>query len=165
MRCASYSRGFTRRKSRNPKFFSARTTCAMLTRSWGSWSTTTTLIASSHQLQDPEPIPVLPVPPHPDPSVAAPPHELPRAPHPARQHLVDDHVEADAAADVRAAPVGRRDRRRGAIPHISAAPRAADPLRPPSRAPPTPPQPTAAPPPGHDQPSAHRTLFGGAHET
>src|SRR2546422_10968886 len=44
MRCASYSRGFTRRRSRNPKFFSARTTCAMLTRSWGSWSTTTTLI-------------------------------------------------------------------------------------------------------------------------
>src|SRR3989475_7140677 len=115
MRCASYSRGYTRRKSRTRKFSSARTTCAMLTRSGGSWSTTTTLIASPHQLQDPEPIPVLPVPPQPDPSVAAAPHELPRAPHAARQHLVDDQVEADAAADVRAAPVGRRDRRRDAI--------------------------------------------------
>src|SRR5207244_1087580 len=135
----------------------------MLTRSWGSWSTTTTLIASSHQLQDPEPIPVLPVPPQPDPSVAAAPHELPRAPHAARQHLVDDQVEADAAADVRAAPVGRRDRRRDAIPHISAAPRAADHLRPSSRARATHPQPTAVPPLGHDQPSGHRTLFGGAH--
>src|SRR2546426_4926944 len=163
MRCASYSRGFTRRKWRTPKFFSARTTCAMLTRSWGSWSTTTTLIASSHQLQDPEPIPVLPVPPQPDPSVAAAPHELPRAPHAARQHLVDDQVEADAAADVRAAPVGRRDRRRDAIPHISAAPRAADHLRPSSRARATHPQPTAVPLLGHDQPSGHRTLFGGAH--
>src|SRR3989475_8266 len=163
MRCASYSRGFTRRKSRNPKFFSARTTCAMLTRSWGSWSTTTTLIASPPPPRDPEPIPVLPVPPQPDPSVAAAPHELPRAPHAARQHLVDDQVEADAAADVRAAPVGRRDRRRDAIPHISAAPRAADHLRPSSRARATHPQPTAVPLLGHDQPSGHRTLFGGAH--
>src|SRR5213593_4384473 len=183
-RYGSYSRGLTRRRSRNPKFLSARTTCAMLTRSWGSWSTTTTLMRprnqmrsaecgvrnvkvgvalSSDELQDPEPIPVLPVPPQPDPSVAAAPHELPRAPHAARQHLVDDHVEADAAADVRAAPVGRRDRRRDAIPHISAAPSAAYHLRPSSRARATHPQPTAVPPLGHDQPSGHRTLFGGAH--
>src|SRR5436309_12673940 len=44
MRCASYSRGLTSRRSRKPKFLSARTTCAMLTRSWGSWRTTAMLM-------------------------------------------------------------------------------------------------------------------------
>src|SRR3989454_133489 len=117
----------------------------MLTRSWGSWSTTTMVIApiglgplvpncavgrrlsattgadptadgrwltadgaSSDELQHPEPLRILPVPPQPDPSVAAAPDELPRAPHAAREHLVDDQVEADAATDVRTTPVGRR---------------------------------------------------------
>src|SRR5207237_348955 len=86
-RYGSYSRGLTNRRSRNPKFLSARTTWAMLTRSWGSWSTTTIIacphkrasaecgirnaewqgevryrravhsaLASSHQLQGPDPL-------------------------------------------------------------------------------------------------------------
>src|SRR5256885_1347732 len=40
MRWAAYSRGLTSRRSRSSKFFRARTTCAMLTRSWGSCKTT-----------------------------------------------------------------------------------------------------------------------------
>src|SRR2546426_3308816 len=168
----------------------------MLTRSWGSWSTTTTLIDqvriadcglrnckersfagrrrplqsaihnpqsafdSSDELQDPEPIRVLPVAPQPDPSVAAAPHELPRAPHAAREHLVDDQVEADAAADVRATPLGRRDRRRDAIPRVGAAPGPAYHLRPAgSRARAAHAQPTGVAPLGYDQPARHRTLF------
>src|SRR2546422_7939139 len=39
-----------------------------------------------------------------------------------RSHLVDDQVEADAATDVRTTPVGRRDRRRDAIPGVGTAP-------------------------------------------
>src|SRR6266550_1761128 len=39
-RYGSYSRGLTNRRSRNPKFLSARTTWAMLTRSRGSCRTT-----------------------------------------------------------------------------------------------------------------------------
>src|SRR5437879_6094706 len=132
----------------------------MLTRSWGSWSTTTTLIASSHQLQHPEPLRILPVAPQPDPSVAAAPHELSRAPHTAREHLVDDQVEADAAADVRATPLGRRDRRRDAIPRVGAAPGPAYHLRPVgSRARAAHAQPIGVAPRGDDQPARHRTLF------
>src|SRR5690348_9360275 len=92
-RYASYSRGLTRRRSKNPKFLRARTTWAMLTSSCGSWSTTTTLMGSSHQLQYPEALRFLPVPSQPDPPVAAAPHELTAAPLPAREHFVDQEVE------------------------------------------------------------------------
>src|SRR5438445_8554459 len=168
----------------------------MLTRSWGSWRTTTMVIdrlrivdcglrnctggsfasrpsplqsairnpqpaiASSHQLHHPESPLILPVPPQPDPSVAAAPDELPRAPHAAREHLVDDQVEADAATDVRTTPVGRRDRRRDAIPGVGTAPGPTYHLRPAGGAA-RPPhaQPAAIPPLGHDQPAHHRTFF------
>src|SRR6267378_6451834 len=101
---------------------------------------------SSDQLQNAQPLRILPVAPQPDPSVAAAPHELPRAPHAAREHLVDDQVEADAAADVRATPLGRRDRRRDAIPRVGAAPGPAYHLRPAgSRARATHTQPTGVP--------------------
>src|SRR3989475_6560625 len=169
----------------------------MLTRSWGSWRTTTMVIApiglgplvpncavgrrlsattgaeptadgrwltadgaSSDELQHPESTLILPVPPQPDPSVAAAPDELPRAPHAAREHLVDDQVEADAATDVRTTPVGRRDRRRDAIPGVGTAPGPTYHLRPaggPAR--PAHAQPTGVPPLGHDQPTHHRTFF------
>src|SRR5207244_1902307 len=93
--------------------------------------------------QHPEPTLILPVPPQPDPSVAAAPDELPRAPHAAREHLVDDQVEADAATDVRTTPVGRRDRRRDAIPGGGTAPGPTYHLRPAGRpARPAPPHPT-----------------------
>src|SRR2546422_955166 len=123
----------------------------------------TSAFGSSHQLQHPEPLRILPVPAQPDPAVAAAPHELPRAPHAAWQHLVDDQVEPDAAADVRATPVGRRDRRRDAIPSVSTAPGAAYHLRPAgSRARATHTQSTRVPPLGYDQPARHRALFGDA---
>src|SRR2546428_8968154 len=88
----------------------------MLTSSWGSWSTTTTLMGqtnkvrnaefgmrsvkvgdSSHQLQHPEPLRILPVSAQPHPAVAAAPHELPRPADPAGKHLVDDEVEPFAS--------------------------------------------------------------------
>src|SRR5512144_85638 len=128
MRCASYSRGSTSRRSRSSKFFIARTTWAMLRRSWGSWRTTRTLIRgvvdcglriadcpgalgmlephkqsairSSHELQNAEPTSVLPISPQPDPPVAAAPYELPGAPFPIWQLLVHDQVESRAAPDV-----------------------------------------------------------------
>src|SRR3989442_12342125 len=165
MRCASYSRGLTSRRSRNPKFFSARTTCAMLTRSWGSWRTVTTVIAraclrplvrndavgcrlsatsrtgpnadgrrltadgaSSNKLQDTHPLRLLPISPQPHPSVPAAPDELPRPSHSAGEHLVNDKVEADPAADVRAVPIGPGDRQRDAVAALRASPGALDPV-------------------------------------
>src|SRR2546426_3628519 len=137
----------------------------MLTSSWGSWSTTTTLMSqtnkvrnaergtrsvkvgvagrttlpcnpafrtphsafdSSHQLQHPEPLRILPVSTQPHPAVAAAPHELPRPADPAGKHLVDDEVEPYAPADVRAMPFRPRDRERDAIALARPAPRAPD---------------------------------------
>src|SRR5256886_7834364 len=123
-RYGSYSRGLTNRRSRNPKFLSARTTWAMLTRSWGSWSTTTIIacphkrasaecairnaewqgevryrravhsaLASSHQLQDPEPLRFLAIAPDKHPAIAAAPDQLPVASRASRQHLVHEQVE------------------------------------------------------------------------
>src|SRR6266581_9457292 len=54
MRKASYSRGRTSRRSRKPKFFIARTTWAMLTRSWGSWRTTTMLMSRRNRVRNEE---------------------------------------------------------------------------------------------------------------
>src|SRR3989441_10969268 len=137
----------------------------MLTSSWGSWSTTTTLMRqtntvrnaecgmrsvkvgvarrttlpcnsafrtphsafdSSHQLQHPEPLRILPVSTQPHPAVAAAPHELPRPADPAGKHLVDDEVEPYAPADVRAMPFRPRDGERDAIALARPAPRAPD---------------------------------------
>src|SRR5205809_5450554 len=106
----------------------------MLTRSWGSWRTTTTLIeattqmrnaeygmrnvragvarqatvpcysafriphsalASSHQLQYPEPLRILPIPAQPHPAVPPAPDELARPALAAGEHLVNDKVESD----------------------------------------------------------------------
>src|SRR6266540_2660053 len=74
----------------------------MLTRSCGSWSTTTiTSDPSSHELQDPEPPRVLAVSAQPHPAVAPAPHQLPRPPRAAGEHFIDDEIEAHAPADVR----------------------------------------------------------------
>src|SRR5207247_10978788 len=86
----------------------------MLTSSWGSWSTTTTLMGqtnkvrnaecgmrsvkvgdSSHELQHPEPLRILPVSTQPHPAVAAAPHELPRPADPAGKHLVERRQRLD----------------------------------------------------------------------
>src|SRR6266581_4053439 len=143
MRKASYSRGRTSRRSRKPKFFIARTTWAMLTSSWGSWSTTTMLMSqthtvrnaecgvrsvkvgvarrttlpcnsalrtprsafdSSHQLQYPELLRLLPVAPEPDPAIATAPHELAGAPHAVGEHFVNDKVEPHAPRAASGAP-------------------------------------------------------------
>src|SRR3989442_6716593 len=61
-------------------------------------------LASSHQLQDPEPLRFLPVAPHEHPAVAAAPDQLPGAARAARQHLVHEQVEPQPPADVRALP-------------------------------------------------------------
>src|SRR2546425_71284 len=146
----------------------------MLTSSWGSWSTTTTLMRqtntvrnaecgmrsvkvgvarrttlpcnsafrtphsafdSSHQLQHPEPLRILPVSTQPHPAVAAAPHELPRPADPAGKHLVDDEVEPYAPADVRAMPFRPRDGERDAIALARPAPRAPDGVGHPGRLP------------------------------
>src|SRR3989449_1493269 len=146
----------------------------MLTSSWGSWSTTTTLMrqtntvrnaecgmrsvkvgvarrttlpcnsafrtptfafASSHQLQHPEPLRILPVSAQPHPAVAAAPPELPRPADPAGKHLVDDEVEPYAPADVRAMPFRPRDGERDAIALARPAPRAPDGVGHPGRLP------------------------------
>src|SRR6266511_451349 len=169
-RYASYSRGFTRRRSRNPKFFRARTTCAMLTRSWGSWSTTAIMtwarnrtnaecgirnaewqgkvrssklaagldgravhsafrilhsaLVSSHQLQDPHPLRILPVASQPHPSVSPAPDELPGAPHAVGEHLVNDKIEPHPASDVRPLPRGPRHGEGHAVAAFRTPPRA-----------------------------------------
>src|SRR2546425_157211 len=126
----------------------------MLTSSWGSWSTTTTLMGqtnkvrnaefgmrsvkvgdSSHELQHPEPLRILPVSAQPHPAVAAAPHELPRPADPAGKHLVDDEVEPYAPADVRAMPFRPRDGERDAIALARPAPRAPDGVGHPGRLP------------------------------
>src|SRR5881275_3419821 len=139
-------------RSRSSKFFRARTTCAMLTRSWGSCKTTVMVmgrcelriaecglrncrvgsfaaqhsplhsairnpqstIASSHQLQHTHPVHVLPISPQPHPSVAATPDELPRPPHPSREHFVHEQIEAHPPADVGALPLRPRHAERRA---------------------------------------------------
>src|SRR5438445_13335247 len=104
----------------------------MLTSSWGSWSTTTTLMSqtnkvrnaergtrsvkggvagrttlpcnsafrtphsafdSSHQLQHPEPLRILPVSTQPHPAVAAAPHDRHRSPDPSGHPLLDHEAE------------------------------------------------------------------------
>src|SRR5207249_4052108 len=103
-------------------FFRARTTWAMLTRSWGSCSTTMMLmvpttsrrhsafrtphsaLSLSDQLQHTHPCYILPVAPHEHPAVAAAPDQLPGAARAARQHLVHEQVEPQPPADVRALP-------------------------------------------------------------
>src|SRR5438874_6982768 len=125
-RYASYSRGFTSRKSRTPKFFIPRTTCAMFTKSCGSWRTTVIMSdcrtvgrmygnlidrttnsqtvrpsdASSNELENPEATRILPVAPQPHPPPATAPHQLAHAPHAAGEHFINDEVEAHTAARV-----------------------------------------------------------------
>src|SRR5438046_1905788 len=149
-RYGSYSRGLTRRRSRKPKFLSARTTCAMLTRSWGSWSTTrmlmsrqnqtrnatppyrsafrvpTSAFASSHQLQYPEPLRILPIAAQPYPAVAAAPHELSRPPLAVGEHLVNDKVETDLAPHVCVVPFRPVDSDGDAVARLGTAPGASD---------------------------------------
>src|SRR5438034_11285116 len=196
MRYASYSRGVTSRRSRKPKFFIARTTCAMLTRSWGSWRTTTIIaggiergtrrvergtarrdrprqdacpdvppsafhvprfpFASSHQLQYPEPLPLLPVPAQPHPPVSSAPDQLAGSPQPARQHFIDQQIERQPASHVRAVPPPPPPPPR---PPRPAAPPAPPPRPPPPTAsrprptrPPAPPAPPHAPPPSPRRP-------------
>src|SRR6266516_361941 len=137
----------------------------MLTRSWGSCRTTTTLmsptkkvrnaecgvrsvkmgvagrttlpgdsafrtphsaLSSSHQLQHAEPLRLLPISPQPHPSVATAPDELSRAPLAAGEHLVNDKVEPDLAADVGAMPFRPRDREGNAVALLGAPPGAVD---------------------------------------
>src|SRR5881397_2754694 len=128
----------------------------MLTRSWGSCRTITTLIErtrnaevrtrnrgggferrsraldwpggsafrvppsafrlSSDQLQHSHPLRILPVAAQVNPPVAAAPDELPPPAQAARQHFVDDEVEADLPADVGALPLRLGERERDAIP-------------------------------------------------
>src|SRR2546427_2972337 len=57
-------------------------------------------LVSSHQLQHSHPPRILPVAAQVNPPVAAAPDELPRPAQAARQHFVDDEVEADLPADV-----------------------------------------------------------------
>src|SRR2546427_617273 len=90
---------------------------------------------SSHQLQHPEPLRILPVSAQPHPAVAAAPHELPRPADPAGKHLVDDEVEPYAPADVRAMPFRPRDGERDAIALARPAPRAPDGVGHPGRLP------------------------------
>src|ERR1051325_10979493 len=113
----------------------------MLTRSWDSWRTTTTLIEprrhcsafslsrsalSSHQLQHAHPLRILAVAAQVNPPGAAAPDELPRPPQTAGQHFVHDEVEPDLPSDVRAVPIRPGERERDAIPVRRAAPRAPD---------------------------------------
>src|SRR5437660_7966184 len=150
----------------------------MLTRSWGSWRTTTIIaggiergtrrvergtarrdrprqdacpdvppsafhvprfpFASSHQLQYPKPLPLLPVPAQPHPPVSSAPDQLAGSPQPARQHFIDQQIERQPASHVRAVP-----------PPPPPPPRPGDPRRPrapPPRPTPPPRQPAALPP-------------------
>src|SRR5207249_12010827 len=131
-------------------FFRARTTWAMLTRSWGSCSTTMMLmvpttsrrhsafrtphsaLSLSDQLQHTHPCYILPVAPHEHPAVAAAPDQLPGAARAARQHLVHEQIEPEPPADVRALIFPRRLR---AASDRTAPPSASPPTS--SRAPPT----------------------------
>src|SRR5205823_10141641 len=81
---------------------------------------------SSDQLQHSHPLRILPVAAQVNPPVAAAPDELPRPAQAARQHFVDDEVEADLPADVGALPLRPGERERDAIPLRRAAPRAPD---------------------------------------
>src|SRR3989475_12701874 len=152
----------------------------MLTSSWGSWSTTTTLMGqtnkvrnvefgmrsvkvgdSSHQLQHPEPLRILPVSAQPHPAVAAAPHELPRPADPAGKHLVDDEVDPYAPADVRAMPFRPRDGERDAIALARPAPRAPDGVGHPGRLPrPASAQPRAILPFGDHEDPGHIAALG-----
>src|SRR5438552_15062561 len=134
----------------------------MLTRSWGSWSTTRMLIdrlpiadcglrivkvrvvarmalvcnsairnpqsaiLSSHQLQYPEPLRILPVSSQPHPTVPTAPDELSRPPLAAGQHLVNDKVETDLAPHVRVVPFRPGHRDGDAVALLGAAPGAPD---------------------------------------
>src|SRR5216683_4137880 len=57
-------------------------------------------LVSSHELQPAEPLAVLSVAPQPHPAVAATPDQLAGTPLAARQHLVDQQIEAEPAADM-----------------------------------------------------------------
>src|SRR5207247_3118571 len=83
-------------------------------------------ILSSHQLQHAEPLRLLPISPQPHPSVATAPDELSRTPLAAGEHLVNDKVEADLAADVGAMPFRPRDREGNAVALLGAPPGAVD---------------------------------------
>src|SRR6266540_3301229 len=65
-------------------------------------------LVSSHQLQDPQPLRILPVAPQPHPSVSPAPDELPGAPYAVGEHLVNDKIEPHPASDVRPLPRGPR---------------------------------------------------------
>src|SRR5258708_39044791 len=102
----------------------------MLTSSWGSCSTTTTLTGrsrrsrgrSSDELQDAYPLGVLSIAAQPDPAIAPAPDELSRASHAVGEHLVNQQVEADLGSDVRAVLGGPADGEGHAISSAGAAP-------------------------------------------
>src|SRR5438093_1031744 len=140
----------------------------MLTRSWGSCSTTMMLmvpttsrrhstfrtphsaLSLSDQLQHTHPCYILPVAPHEHPAVAAAPDQLRGAARAARQHLVHEQIEPEPPADVRALPPPFRpgDAKRHAVPTVGAPPGASHAVRiaPPPPRPRSPPPPPPAPP-------------------
>src|SRR5436853_1828135 len=83
-------------------------------------------LASSHQLQYPEPLRILPISPQPHPTIPAAPDELSRPTLAAGQHLVNDKVETDLAPHVRVVPFRPRDRDGDALARLGAAPGAPD---------------------------------------
>src|SRR6266516_4734675 len=83
-------------------------------------------LASSHQLQDPEPLRLLAIAANKHPAVAAAPDQLPGASRASRQHLVHEQVEPQAPADMRALPFGPRDAQRHRVPAVRTPPGSAD---------------------------------------
>src|SRR5438552_18061937 len=119
----------TRRSKRGTRNSTAsaprRTTCPCCS----AFRVPRSAFVSSHQLQHTHPVHVLPISPQPHPSVAATPDELPRPPHPSREHFVHEQIEAHPPADVGALPLRPRHAERRAKAALQPPPGAAHTVR------------------------------------